>query len=124
MRNIMSHSRSIAVHSSSTSSRAKWSLMIGATGPLCVVNPRPHVPSSAVTTQASVGQLGAHSLRMRLYLGYLDIGFATSSVSDHAGRRARRSGSGCGKETGNATISLIFIDEPPAAGETGPPAKP
>ena len=66
MRNIMSHSRSIAMHSSSTSSRAKWSLTIGAAGPLCVVNPRPHVPSSAVTTQAISGQLGVHSRRMRL----------------------------------------------------------
>ena len=99
------------MQSSSTSSRAKWSLITGATGPLCVVNPRPHVPSSAVTTQASGGQLGVQSRRMRLYRGYLDIGFATSALSDHEGRRARASGAGVGNETGNATISLIFIDE-------------
>lgn len=111
--NIISHSFSVAMHSSTVSIGAKWSLIMETTGASYVVMPRPEVPSSAVTTHATWSHFGIQRLRWTFTLGYRDIGFATSASSAQAGRQTSVLYLGDGSLNLTAFMSLIFIYDAP-----------
>jgi len=84
--------------------------MMAATGRPKEQQPRPCVPSSAVTRTHTGSQRGSQRRRCRLYSGKRDSGLATSASSLQAGRWGASAGAAAGgRRRSTSTFAMRMV---------------